>query len=245
MNFDVPSSPNLYLHRAGRVGRLGAVHAKLGTVVTLVDLQRDPKALEHLSKICATLNGHQVGSSAGKANGSPMQFQRIYVKKGKIFEDVDETHVVRADQVPKLEAFVTREAKAAAAASSGNAPSAAAAGSGAKKERSVRVQATHADHTAAKKRKALALRDADADEATNASDSASDATLLPVDPDERQSAARELSTVFGSEQLDSLKMAELELAAVSTPTKKKQHRSQRPRDPQNQAAAPRAKSRSR
>lgn len=238
VNYDVPSSPNLYLHRAGRVGRLGAVHAKLGTVVTLVDLQRDPKALEHLAKICATLNGQQShASKAGKTAGPSMQFQRIYVKKGKIFEDVDETHVVRADQVPKLEAFVTRDEKTAAAAA-GDAASAASSSSGGKKERSVRVQATHSDHTAAKRRKALAVQDAASD-----SESTPDAALLPVDPDERQSAARELSTVFGSEQLDSLKLAELELAAVSAPTKKRQQRSQRPRDTQNQAAATRSRSR--
>jgi len=100
VNWDVPATATSYLHRAGRVGRLGAVHARMGTVITLVDLQRDPRALEHLSKICATL------SAAPGMKSHPLRIQRLYVKKGHIYEDVQEEHDITPEHAPDITEFV-------------------------------------------------------------------------------------------------------------------------------------------
>lgn len=93
INYAPPPTPNAYLHRAGRVGRLGAVHAKLGTVITLVDLQADPNALAHLSKVAGALGGG-------------MELKRLYVKKGRIFEDATPESVVTATNVPEMSEFI-------------------------------------------------------------------------------------------------------------------------------------------
>jgi superfamily II DNA/RNA helicase len=184
VNWDIPSSATNYLHRAGRVGRLGAVHARLGTVITLVNLQRDPRALEHLSKMCATLS----------LSGPEMRMQRLYVKKGQIFEDVDETHDVTPTHAPDIAEFVVD-----------------------KQQRQAHKQAELAERKAQQQqqqRDAEVAEEALESDASAAGEEGAGTHLFEsVDPLETRSAARRVAEpLFGDGGLDVGSVAALELA---------------------------------
>jgi superfamily II DNA/RNA helicase len=192
VNWDIPDTPSNYLHRAGRVGRLGAVHARLGTVITLVDLQKDPRALEHLAKICSTL-------SSQSENGDEIHMQRLYVKKGQIFVDVDTTHDISPGHAPNIQLFVADKADRAEV----------------KKRLAAEKAATAAKIQQQQQKKRISSQSDDIVSTDSASLDGS--SLESVDPQESHSAARplDLTSLFGPAGFDAGSIAALELAQGS------------------------------
>eukprot|EP00457_Paulinella_chromatophora_P004898 gb/GEZN01004911.1/.p1 GENE.gb/GEZN01004911.1/~~gb/GEZN01004911.1/.p1 ORF type:complete len:588 (-),score=79.48 gb/GEZN01004911.1/:82-1845(-) len=109
VNYHVPKRTNAYIHRAGRVGRLGGAQANNAKVVSMLGHSGQEEFIERFARnLALDIKRVKVDYETGHVSFPPARIEGGYISSRKLLRDSDKQHRKQAAQL-RRSAQITRQ----------------------------------------------------------------------------------------------------------------------------------------